>query len=724
METAKTLLALVVGGALSACGGGGGSSSTTNPVEPTKSITVLDGYLHNAVLFNDLNNNAIWEGNEPLLGLTDKNGQATIKSSGLVQVGAMTVVSGSPLSRLIAEKKPEWADLSSYDMDFPQEPIGQEFTLIGNSSSDVISPLTHLAKLSAQKLDIPFEQAYEKLTESLSEIEEEEIADDFVAAGQKKLHKFAQLITQTLANDDFDQHADTYLDNAVSAVKQMSDEQVNQLSYLPKLSNTAQGGFTENHKLRINGPLAASLNHETAKLNLQAGDTGLSYQFSLSDSDGELFHDEDRSSLGYSLSVRPENGTSQSLVVADQITLSLSEDMSTLNFEAAELLKGGQWTVYLNATDLDSQGSPLGTKSVPIHFKVSTDNELPVLDPRAEVLSILEVEAWQLVQGDAFSASLDYSALFSDPEADEIIYSWETTASAAGLELTEKDGTLTLSGTPLASQKGSEDRHTITIYASDKYHDEKASVALRLRHIQPPFEEATVGLEGPTWFYLLEDEESSGQTRIYCHAIRFSGGSVSQTLSGRESYENCASAASNMMNVGSYSFDSEGTLNYKLFYHSFSVPRYYAQRAQYGQAVAVRFSQKNKQHLTLFYSSAQEAEKRMQLDSDTTLDFTLIDENNNYSGAKAEVTLSQPGKFLLTFYRASDRRKLLTCDDLNDISSFSLKTASFFGGWSGCKDTINEQAVAPFFEDDINGGYAAIAKTYQRDSEKMMFSVK
>jgi len=65
---------------LTACGGGGGdSSSSTTPPPPSKNIsgTIVDGYIKDAKICLDINNNSQCDDNEPYT-ISDENGNYTL----------------------------------------------------------------------------------------------------------------------------------------------------------------------------------------------------------------------------------------------------------------------------------------------------------------------------------------------------------------------------------------------------------------------------------------------------------------------------------------------------------------------------------------------------------------------------------------------------------------------------------------------------------------------
>ena len=58
-----SMLAIAVGTALSGCGGGG--SDNDEPVVSTLQVTVIDGYLRNALVWLDVNGNNLLDSDEP-----------------------------------------------------------------------------------------------------------------------------------------------------------------------------------------------------------------------------------------------------------------------------------------------------------------------------------------------------------------------------------------------------------------------------------------------------------------------------------------------------------------------------------------------------------------------------------------------------------------------------------------------------------------------------------
>jgi len=120
---------------LAACGGGGGTTASTSPI--SFSGTAIDGYLHKATVFLDLNENGTFDAGEPTAN-TGQAGEFTLSAT-QAQINTYKVVVVAVAGTTI-------------DQDSPGTPVTSGFTMMSPPGNhEVVSPLTTqvAAKMSA-----------------------------------------------------------------------------------------------------------------------------------------------------------------------------------------------------------------------------------------------------------------------------------------------------------------------------------------------------------------------------------------------------------------------------------------------------------------------------------------------------------------------------------------------------------------------------------------------
>ncbi|MDN3686096.1 hypothetical protein QW180_31080 [Vibrio sinaloensis] len=202
METVfKTSLLCAAVTSLVACGGGsGGNTTATASDNATRQITAMDGLLYNAAVFKDSNTNLMWDEGEPLLGLTDQQGQAKVSANRGDVLGVVTLIAGSPTSLAMAQQDASYQGVSTTDMDFPNSPMAQELTLVAPPTIDVMSPYTHLLSVIQNQQNIELTDAEAVLAQQLdAEGLKFDLTDNYIRSGSAEQHKVAQLLTDAMA---------------------------------------------------------------------------------------------------------------------------------------------------------------------------------------------------------------------------------------------------------------------------------------------------------------------------------------------------------------------------------------------------------------------------------------------------------------------------------------------------------------------------------------------
>lgn len=172
------------------CGGGGGSSSTA--AQPSVSGKVVDGYLKNAQVFLDLNNNGVLDLGEPN-GLTGDGGQFTITASE-AQTSAYPII-----AKVIAGQ--------TIDMDMPNQTVARDYALTSPvGRTGVISPLTTIvAAKTSTGMSLSQAEAEVKIQLGASGLD---LFSDYVAQkstdpNYAKLHNVAAAVAVSLQNAQY-----------------------------------------------------------------------------------------------------------------------------------------------------------------------------------------------------------------------------------------------------------------------------------------------------------------------------------------------------------------------------------------------------------------------------------------------------------------------------------------------------------------------------------------
>jgi hypothetical protein len=176
-----SLLAVAVSLALTGCGGsdesGSSTTSSTTKSPTTTTVKVIDGYLVNAEVYVDRNDNGKPESDEKLDGLTNTSGEITLDNSD-TQYGLII--------RAIAGK--------TYDQDKAGR-LTKTIELSADAGTTTVTPFTTAAK--AQNMSVS------DLAASLN-LSEDVIAGDYTASDSDaaiQAHLYARSIAQYLTDD-------------------------------------------------------------------------------------------------------------------------------------------------------------------------------------------------------------------------------------------------------------------------------------------------------------------------------------------------------------------------------------------------------------------------------------------------------------------------------------------------------------------------------------------
>lgn len=202
-QITKWLAAGLTASLLAACGGGGGSDSTpSGDTVDSASINgvVADGYLVGAKVFCDLDGDLSWDAGEPA-DTTGAGGQYTLTGEGLDRC------------TVVAEILPG----VTFDEDNLGQPVEKGYFLTAPAGRPAfVSPLTTLIQQRIAGGE-DLSDAETAIREGLGAAENEDLFEDYVAAGNETLHDKARAmaramgdIGQAIASDP----EQTFTDNA------------------------------------------------------------------------------------------------------------------------------------------------------------------------------------------------------------------------------------------------------------------------------------------------------------------------------------------------------------------------------------------------------------------------------------------------------------------------------------------------------------------------------
>ncbi|WP_261903379.1 hypothetical protein [Vibrio fortis] len=501
-----SLLAASVAFALTGCGS---DSDSSGAAPGGVVITGFDGYFNQAIAFQDTNNNGQLdintlgtEGADLVFGLTDTNGQITVPSSIEGALALQTLTPGGTVQQaLIAHNNDEFEVAGKYtiDMDHPSQAMAHELVFRAPTSSKVISPITDLVAIEAEKNGGDLEAAETAVNVALGGTDSEPVAlyDDFVEGddADAELHKTAQILTESKAANPatYEDKANQFANKADDVVDGMSPADLENNNVKPVIIDNGTGEALDpvivtNEKLVVNTSIYDTAQTEIDELDLQVGDPLTEEFISLSNTQGNLlFSDADLT-----------EGTNVDVTILENaalkeagISVQLSGNSLMIYSKGVEILKSGNFAIELQAFDTNSEGEVSQNPTSAIFtLTIASENSLPTVTPGADTALQNEIDSdWSFQVGTPISnMTLDITNLFTDEEGNKIQFGTKPRLSTAylesGIEATYSDDftTITLSGTPTkVANKG-----TLSIDATDEFHSEGEweTVTLNLPEIE------------------------------------------------------------------------------------------------------------------------------------------------------------------------------------------------------------------------------------------------
>jgi Putative Ig domain len=426
--------------ALSGCGSDSGedplpkSDENSNPA--TKVITAIDGYLINAKVITDTNNNNVLDSEDSILGWTDENGQFDISLSYENATVFIETVKGETI-------------------DSNRGLITQSFTLAADGGDNVISPLTNMVvELLAADATLTLADAQQQVSNTIKDlgIESALLFGDYLQDDSEVGIALTIIGEQLVDNNQIAIERKLELVTAFSTELQNiieSDSETLALDYYPVVDIPSDD----------NAPITVKTNHRpTVSSPLEDVTMTFGQEFSPLSVSGN-FIDQDNDLLTYSIT--EINGLSHSL------TISLDGEISGTIATAA--------SYHFQIITTDS----FAAQSYPLDLKVdvqSLENTLPVLSKTEHTRIQSLISEWELTEGQYIDYIIDMSQLFEDN--DELTYRADSTLSID--ESSEKtDFTMTITGSSLTfnaapSRKAEAGIEKLTIWASDGVNAEEA----------------------------------------------------------------------------------------------------------------------------------------------------------------------------------------------------------------------------------------------------------
>ena len=561
-----SLLAASVAFALTGCGGSDGDSASTSPSPSGVTITGFDGYFNQAVVFDDKNNNGVLDiGSDVIFGLTNDQGQIKISDDVSGALALQTITPGGTVQTALANHdSSKYAGKYTIDMDHPAQAMAHELVFRAPTSSSVISPITDLVAIEAEKNGGDIEAAESVVNIALGGTDAEPVAlyDNFVDGdnADAELHKTAQILTESKAANP-SSYEDKATDFAEEADKIVADivadptQDINDNDLKPVIIDD-NGTLTpvSNSLLVVDSKIAQQVQVDINTLALEVNGNFGGTNIQLTDQDGNLlFQDGDLDGLLVDISL-VDNSDLKALKDAG---LSVSYASSALELVAmpSGLTQAGSFTIELQAFDVNSKGEKSANPTSTLFtINIESANALPELDKvLAADLQTQITTDWSLQVGTPISNMvLDITGLFTDPDGDMIKFGTLPRLSSTYLEkgITAKYSSdysqVILSGVPTAVAN----QGTISIDASDDFHGhgEWTTVTLDLPEIEAGAapEPDLHPLEGKTW-YMLEHGSSNGENEqnyasIWCDSIKFEDGIVLGNVRSIANKTSCSAA--------------------------------------------------------------------------------------------------------------------------------------------------------------------------------------
>ena len=463
-----SLLAASVAFALTGCGGSDGDSSSAAPGGVV--ITAIDGYLENAQVWVDTNDNLKLDSDDKQLDSnTNANGEITLPNEYKTKAVFIRAIAGQTIDKT-------------------RGLVTSDFDLAATAGATVVSPMTNMVveQLEAAKVtgtELTQEQAEDKVVKSVTNsgltAPQELIFGDYIAEDSQEAEALNVIGESLVDNAELPVEQQIELTDAVAqATKKVIDDGEDLEDFSPVIEVPEDGPIEVKPNTRPTHTEAAD---KLEDIEVVFGDTWQPIDAS------NFFEDIDGDALTYELVALDEslNG------------LSINEQTGLIT---GELKAAGEFDYQIFAKDSH------GSLSYPVNLEVDVEspNSAPTVEPEEKSALQKNINGWQLVVGEQPQYTLTIDELFDDEDDDQLTYRAESTLSKNGgndtgfqVIVNQETATISFDGpVPFAANAGAE---SLYVYAKDAVNAEEAMVKFAL----PKIEE---GSTEPSPKHALEDK--------------------------------------------------------------------------------------------------------------------------------------------------------------------------------------------------------------------------
>ncbi|RBW67015.1 hypothetical protein DS893_01190 [Vibrionales bacterium C3R12] len=690
----KTLLAPAIAAALlSGCG-----DNDSEPKSTTFSITAIDGYLHNAEVLVDTNQDSTCD---KTLGMTNEQGKLNID----------TVYQNKRIC--ITARAGETIDLT-------RGVVENGFTLKTPAGSAVVTPLTNLVvEILTINDTLTVEEVKKGILDAIQDsgmdVDGTTAFGDYLAFAQssapeqqvksKKLEIIGEALVDAQSKSN---HTAAMQFNLVKAITEQIKD-TDKLIDLQDLQPT----------VKEDGTLAPTINHRP---KFTGNDLKL-YEASIVDG-------EERLEINRSVELKFTDSDSDKLTFKIK-SLTDGQPHVTISDEGIisgiQQNKAGNYLFHIYVVDSH------GAKSRPVPFKLAltTSNKAPTLNlTQAEELKS-DIKALELIKGIEFpEQTFPLNGIFTDPDGDVIAYTVTAEPKAHGLNVSIRQQQLQISGTPI--QSGNVD---ITITATDIAHSKGSQMTIPLT-VKDQGITVNHPLEG-TVFYQIDNSGDSGEhPNLRCQSVKFENKTIYFSLESETPF----TCEEPIENVGTYTIDGE-TLTTSILENGNTVVDDFTilHPIDEDNGYLVRAEPKGRTNESTwvrhFFTNAQHVDE--QIDARGAAHQYLVWKGNEYISGDASVhlnghsRLNQEPSVSITF------SKSLSCEEIQKIYSqiYISDEAGYTVKSQGCNINELKQPTVVFSDltgirdgKIIDGHYYAVttdlAPIYRDKMEPLMLRMK
>ncbi|HHF3259956.1 putative Ig domain-containing protein [Vibrio diabolicus] len=501
-----SLLAASVAIALTGCGGGSGSDNTST-AQSGLEITAIDGYLKNAAVWVDTNENLVLDTGEDtkLDVVTNEYGKFTLPEEYKSQTVFIQAFAGQT-------------------EDTTRGIVTETFSLASTSGSSVVNPMTNMvvSKVAKQLASDPTldvvaakkaakEEVVAKLTQSGLNVDASMIFGDYIAkADESKEAQALNAIGEALVDN-----ADIDVEKQLEVADLVAKEANNIIENNGDMTDFAPVITVP----KDDSPIVVEKNHRPTSsqavepIKVVLGEAITSFTASFTDIDDDT--------LTYEL---------KALKLANGLNgLSIN---STTGAISGTPESAGVFTYQVFATDEHK------ARSYPLTFTVTVEapNTAPVVNEDVKAQLQAEVDAWYWVEGEQPVDTLNISTLFDDADSDLLTYTVETSISKNGGVETgfqvhvDGNGNISFDGPlPFKAAAGTE---SLYVYAKDSINADEPLVVFALPEIiegtpvvpEPPVV-SVADLQNKFLHFVEVGSNGTNYTNAWCDSIYFDSAS-------------------------------------------------------------------------------------------------------------------------------------------------------------------------------------------------------